>query len=264
MASPKVVLVTGGSNGIGYETVKAFLQSDKPYHVLLGSRSLEKGKLAIDTLHKECPESTNTVEVVQVDLTSDQSIEKAFEQVKVSPGHIDALVNNAGAAFDPEFVAGRISLRDCFNNAYDVNVAGTQVMTWTFMPLLLKSADPRLIFVSGLSQITQASEAYFPTPAQPAGWPKKVDFETIGYRCSKTALNMLMLDWNHKLKEDGVKVWCIGPGFLLTDLGGIREKVKERGGGHPSIGGQLILSVVEGKRDADVGKFVNKDAIAPF
>src|SRR5277367_2380685 len=96
MASPKVVLVTGGNNGIGYETVKALLQSDKVYHVLLGSRSLEKAKLAIETLHKECPESTNTVEAVQVDLTSDESIEKAFEQVKASPGHIDALINNAG------------------------------------------------------------------------------------------------------------------------------------------------------------------------
>ena len=96
MASPKVVLVTGGNNGIGYETVKALLQSDKPYHILLGSRSLEKAKLAIETLHKECPESTNTVEVVQVDLTSDESIEKAFEQVKASSGRIDVLINNAG------------------------------------------------------------------------------------------------------------------------------------------------------------------------
>jgi len=96
MTSLKVVLVTGGNNGIGYETVKALLQSDKAYHVLLGSRSLEKAKLAIETLYKECPESTNTVEAVQVDLTSDQSIEKAFEQVKASPGHIDTLINNAG------------------------------------------------------------------------------------------------------------------------------------------------------------------------
>ena len=96
MASPKIVLVTGGNNGIGYETVKALLQSEKAYHVLLGSRSPEKAKLAIETLHKECPESTNTVEAIQVDLTSDESIEKAFEQVKASPGHIDVLVNNAG------------------------------------------------------------------------------------------------------------------------------------------------------------------------
>jgi NAD(P)-dependent dehydrogenase (short-subunit alcohol dehydrogenase family) len=96
MAYPKVVLVTGGNTGIGYEAVKAFLQSDMAYHILLGSRSLGKAKLAIETLHKECPESTNTVEAIQIDLTSDESIEKAFEQVKAGPGRINALINNAG------------------------------------------------------------------------------------------------------------------------------------------------------------------------
>ena len=132
------------------------------------------------------------------------------------------------------------------------------------MPLLLKSVDPRLIFVSRLSQITLASQAYFPTPPQPAGWPKKLDFETIAYRCSKTALNMLMLDWNHKLKEDGVKVWGVGPGMLATNLENIPERLKEMGAGHPSIGGKLLKSVVEGERDADVGKIVQKDGLVPW
>lgn len=96
MASAKVVLVTGANSGLGYETVKALLQSPKAYHVLLGSRTLEKAKLAIEALRKECPEVTNTVEALEVDLISDDSIEKAFEQVKVSPGCLDCLFNNAG------------------------------------------------------------------------------------------------------------------------------------------------------------------------
>jgi NAD(P)-dependent dehydrogenase (short-subunit alcohol dehydrogenase family) len=280
MASLKRVFVTGGNNGIGYETVKAFLQSDKPYHVLMGSRSPEKAMLAIETLHKECPDSTNIVEAVQLDLTSDESIEKAFEQVKASPGHIDALINNAGifpstwrpfapnklsgATFDIEFLGGRVSLRDSFTKSYDVNVAGPHVLTWRFMPLLLKSTDPRLIFVTGLSNITQAAEKYFPTPHQPAGWPKSIDFETIGYRCSKSALNMLMLDWNHKLKADGVKVWGVGPGLLATDLGGLREKAVAMGAKHASLGGVLLRSVVEGERDGDVGRIVNRDGITQW
>ncbi|TAQ91336.1 hypothetical protein B7494_g307 [Chlorociboria aeruginascens] len=221
MAHPEIILVTGGNNGIGYEIVKALLQSSKSYHILMGSRSLEKANLAIETLRRECPELSNTVEALQVDLTSDESIEKAFKQVETNQGQIDVLVNNAGASFDPAFIQGKISLRSCFNQAYDVNVSGTNFLTWTFMPLLLKSASPRLIFMSGLSQITTAAEKYGPTPAQPAGWPKKIGFETIGYRCSKTALNMLMLDWNHKLKEDGVKVWAVGPGH--ASLGGAGE-----------------------------------------
>ena len=138
-------------------------------------------------------------------------------------------------------------------------------MTDTFMPLLLKSAEPRLIFVAGLSNITLASQKYFPTPPLPAGWPKELAFDPIGYRCSKTALNMLMVDWNHKLKADGVKVWCVGPGFLATNLGGLGpEKAREMGCGHPSAGGEILRRVVEGERDADVGKIVVKDGISTW
>lgn len=132
------------------------------------------------------------------------------------------------------------------------------------MPLLLQSNDPRLIFVAGLANITKAGESYFPTPPQPAGWPKRLDFETIGYRCSKIALNMLMLDWNHKLKADGVKVWSVGPGFLVTNLGGIPEKAKEMGAKHPSIGGRLIRRVVEGERDESVGRIVVEDGVSQW
>jgi NAD(P)-dependent dehydrogenase (short-subunit alcohol dehydrogenase family) len=96
IVSSKVILVTGGNSGIGYETVKALLQSKKPYHVLLGSRSLEKAQAALEDLQKECPQTSNTVQVVQVDLTNDESIEKAFEQVKHNPGRLDTLINNAG------------------------------------------------------------------------------------------------------------------------------------------------------------------------
>jgi NAD(P)-dependent dehydrogenase (short-subunit alcohol dehydrogenase family) len=163
-----------------------------------------------------------------------------------------------------EYVAGKISLRECFIKSYDVNVAGTNVLTSTFIPLLLKSSDPRLIFVTGLANATTASRAYFPTPPLPAGWPKKIEFETIGYRCTKVALNMLMLDWNHKLKADGIKVWSLGPGFLETDLGNARHLAKEMKAQPASIGGEFIRTVVEGARDADVGKIVVKDGLSEF
>ncbi|MCJ1313229.1 hypothetical protein MMC25_006906 [Agyrium rufum] len=261
MSSPKIVIVTGANSGIGYETVKALLQSEKKYQIFVGARSLDKATSTIESLKKECSESTsNALEPLEVDLTSDESIEKAMEKIKAGPGYLDVLLNNAGATFDIAHIQGKVSLRESFMKAYDVNVAGTHVMTYTFMPLLLRSSDPRLIFVSGLSQITKASEGpYYPTPPQPAGWPKNIDFETIGYRSSKCALNMLMVDWNFKLKADGVKVWAVGPGFLATNLGGVPEKAKEMGAGHPSAGGDILRRIAEGERDDDVGKYVVKN-----
>lgn len=69
-----------------------------------------------------------------------------------------------------------------------------------------------------------------------------------------------MVDWNHKLKEDGVKVWSVGPGMCATNLGGLGpEKAMAMGCEHPSVGGDIIKRVVEGERDADVGKIVVKD-----
>lgn len=99
MSFKNIALVTGANKGIGYEIVKALLESDKPYHVFLGSRSLERGQEATATLQKECVDSPNTVEVIEVDISSDSSIAKAFEIVKTSVGRIDTLINNAGVQY---------------------------------------------------------------------------------------------------------------------------------------------------------------------
>lgn len=94
--SKSVVLITGANSGIGRETVKALLQSTATYHVLLGTRDLEKGQEALESLRKEVPETSSTVELLQVDISSDDSITSAFDKVQAAHGRIDVLVNNAG------------------------------------------------------------------------------------------------------------------------------------------------------------------------
>jgi NAD(P)-dependent dehydrogenase (short-subunit alcohol dehydrogenase family) len=96
MASKKIVVVTGANKHIGYEIVKSLLKSPKPYHIFLGSRSLERGQQAVATLKSECVDTPNTVEPVQLDITSDSSITHAFETVKSKHDRIDVLINNAG------------------------------------------------------------------------------------------------------------------------------------------------------------------------
>jgi NAD(P)-dependent dehydrogenase (short-subunit alcohol dehydrogenase family) len=84
----------------------------------------------------------------------------------------------------------------------------------------------------------------------------------VAYRSSKTALNMMMLDWARMLEPDGVKVFAISPGFLATGLGGLgKEFLKSVGAGEASVGGGFVGDVVMGKRDEDAGKVIHKDGL---
>ncbi|KAK1993036.1 short-chain dehydrogenase [Colletotrichum falcatum] len=269
MSSKRIVLITGANTGIGFETIRALLGSERPYHILLGSRSLDKGAAAISELEREFPSTASSLELLQVDIVDDDSIVKALQSIKDKHGLLDVLVNNAGASYDlgpQNYNPGDVkALRQSFNKSYDVNTAGTHVITHVFALLLLKSSDPRILFItSGLSNLHGTDKLglwpFQPQSTSPAGWPKP-PLPNPGYRSSKTALNMVMLNWHWFLKADGVKVWCISPGFLATGLGGNPELLKKMGAGEPSQGGVLIRQVVEGERDADVGKVVNKNGI---
>ncbi len=227
MANKTVVFITGANTGLGYEVVKALYKSNNPYDILLGSRNVSKGNDAISAIQKETPSSSSTITTIQVDIESDSSIQKAFDTISTSHDHLDVLINNAGAQFDLQVQDGKMSIREAFNKSWDVNVTGTHVLTTYFVPLLLKSQDPRLMFItSGTSALSETEKFDYPplarlNTAPAAGWPKEKQMNPItSYRSTKTGLNMLMREWTKTLKEDGVKVWAVSPGFLATRLGG--------------------------------------------
>lgn len=66
------------------------------------------------------------------------------------------------------------------------------------------------------------------------------------------------------LKNDGVKVWSLSPGFLATALGGSAEANKKNGGGDPTVAGGFVRDVLEGTRDADVGKVILREGVQPW
>ena len=91
-----IVLITGANSGIGWETVKALLQSQRQYHILLGARDLEKGNEALEKLKEDVPETSSAIELIQIDVADDASISNACENIQTSHGRIDTLINNAG------------------------------------------------------------------------------------------------------------------------------------------------------------------------
>lgn len=156
-------------------------------------------------------------------------------------------------------LSGRLSQRDGWNQSWDTNVTGTHACTQAFAPLLIsswsKTKQPRLIFItSGLSSLANhaggTSSRYV---LEPPGWPKK-DALFLPYRASKTGLNMVAVEWARMLRNDGVHVFNLSPGFLDTGLsndratGEIRNKAA-LGAQDPALGGQFCAHVVVGNKD---------------
>lgn len=156
-------------------------------------------------------------------------------------------------------------MREMWNKTWNVNTTGTHILTHTFAPLLLKSSDPRLLFItSGLATLGEHENQALRINHSPSkGWPKEVPSLTA-YRASKTGLNMMMREWARILKEDGVKVWSISPGYLATGLGIGVEMNKKHGALDPSIGANFIRDVVEGARDQDTGKVIRQNGVQPW
>lgn len=234
MSTGEIILITGANTGLGLEIVKALCQSAQRYHILVGCRDISKGQAAIKSVEAAYPSTSSTLSPIQVDLAIDNSIETAINTISAQHKQLDALINNAGAQYDTKISTGEMTIRECFNASWDINVSGTEVLTTLAVPLLLKSSNPRLIFItSGTSTLAETESTATDVlkrlnTSPPAGWPKPPGIPIKAYRSAKCGLNMLMREWTKALANDGVKVWAVSPGFLATGLGGAGPDVLKK------------------------------------
>ncbi|KAF2764906.1 NAD(P)-binding protein [Teratosphaeria nubilosa] len=272
MAHTPIVFITGANTGLGLEIVRSLAKEPTGFEILIGSRSLERGHEAAELIKKEIPKTASVLSVIRIDITSDESIEEAVQHIDPKYGKLHVLVNNAGASFDRQMQDGTLSTREAFNKSWDVNVSCTNVLTTYAVPLLLKSSDPRLLFMtSGTSPLSETERQDLTmferlNAPLPAGWPKEKQTNPVtSYRSSKTGLNMVMREWVKILGNDGVKIWAISPGFLATGLAGFgAETLKKMGAKDPAEGGIFVKDVINGNRDGDCGRAIRADMIQPW
>ena len=236
MGSPRTfVLVSGANAGIGYEISKKLASENPSYHVFMGCRDLAKGQKAMSSL------SGLSVEPVRLDVTSDSSISEAFDTILKSAGRLDALINNAGigARALPESA----SFREQLTTILDTNTVGAACLTESMVPLLRKSENPRIIFVS--SRLGSISKTLDPS----------VQFYRIDrphYKASKAAMNMIMAHYAVKFKGEGFKVNACCPGFNATGITGGK-------GAHPSEGAIIVCRLATAGKDGETGTFTDRE-----
>ncbi len=86
----EIALVTGANKGIGFEVVRVLAK--KGLQVILGARNPERGKRALSELKDEGLD----VDLLELDLSDADSIERAVKELEKKYGRLDVLVNNAG------------------------------------------------------------------------------------------------------------------------------------------------------------------------
>ncbi|OCK86095.1 NAD(P)-binding protein [Lepidopterella palustris CBS 459.81] len=240
ITSTPVVLITGANQGLGLSIAKLLSQSPNPYHIIIGSRSLPRGQAAVAELSNNTTTTKSTLSAIQLDITSLPSITSAVSQITSTHSRLDILINNAGIGASG---GGNLAsdIHD-FKVVFDTNVLGTVSVTDAFVPLLRKSQDPKIVVMSStMGSITMAETM----PAH--------TWNASAYRASKAALNMLIVEWNKLLgkEEREIRVWGVDPGLCATSFIGDYSKSNGR---DPAEGAAIVLGVIEGKRDDDVGK----------
>jgi NAD(P)-dependent dehydrogenase (short-subunit alcohol dehydrogenase family) len=229
-------LVTGGNKGIGLQTVRE-LAADG-WTVFLGSRDPDRGKQA-------AAELTGDVRVVALDVTSDESVAAAVDAVAAAVPALDVLVNNAG------ITGGRQPALETapadFLAAYGVNLLGPVRVTRAFLPLLRRSAAPRIVNVSsGMGSHGLVSD------------PDRVESGLVSlvYPSSKSALNMVTVMYAKALPE--FRVNAVDPGYTATDLNGHRGTQTVEQGAAPVVTAARIAP------DGLTGAFLGADGPVPW
>ena len=137
--SGKIIVVTGGNSGLGYESVKAF--AGKGAEVVLASRSTEKGEEAKAAILKDVP--GGKIKVMQLDLGDLESVRSFAAAFKQGYKKLDVLLNNAGIMMTPYSTT-----KDGFEGQFGTNHLGHFALTGLLMDLLLNTPGSRIVNVS--------------------------------------------------------------------------------------------------------------------
>lgn len=188
----KVVIVTGGTRGIGFATVKAFLENGAKV-VLCGSR-----KETVDKALAELNKINSGYEVIgfSTNLIDISEVRSMMNEVSSKWGSVDILINNAG-------ISDNVSIYDQdeehFEKVIDLNVKAVFNCSKIAAEKMKEKGKGVILNTSSIVSIN----------GQKSG---------VGYPTSKFAVNGLTKSLARELGKDGIRVNAVAPGIIATDM----------------------------------------------
>lgn len=181
----KVVIITGGSSGIGLCTAAALRDRGCKVYELSRRDSEVTG-----ITHIKC------------DVTDEAQIAAAVGQVMAESGKIDILINNAGFG-----ISGAVEFTDTTDvrRLFDVNFFGMVRMNHAVLPLMRQQGGGRIVNLSSVAA------------------PVPIPFQTY-YSAGKAAVNSYTMALSNEVKPFGITVCAVMPGDIKTGFTAARQK----------------------------------------
>ena len=186
----KVAVVTGSSTGIGFET--SLLLARNGFYTYATMRNPDKSKAITSLKQKE----KLSLEILQLDVTADESVKEAINKITSEQERIDVLVNNAGYALVGAFE--ELSIEE-FKEQYETNVFGVIRVTQAVLPIMRNQRCGTIVNISSI-----AGKIGFPL--------------TSAYVSSKFALEGVSESMAYEIEQFGIKVILIEPGVIKTNF----------------------------------------------
>ena len=188
----KVVIVTGGSRGIGFATAEAFVREGAA--VILTASRQETADKAVAQLKEKFPNAA--VEGIWPNLSSYDEVKAAADAVIEKYGKIDVLVNNAGVSESTPLSNYTESL---FDKVLDLNVKAVFNFSKAVSEQMTKQGSGVILNTSSMVSLH----------GQPSG---------IAYPTSKFAVNGFTRSLARELGPKGIRVNAVAPGIIETDM----------------------------------------------
>jgi NAD(P)-dependent dehydrogenase (short-subunit alcohol dehydrogenase family) len=240
MNGQTIALVTGANKGIGYEIAAGL--GALGWSVGVGARDEDRREAAVQKLRAAGVD----VFGVPLDVTDDASVAAATRLLEEHAGGLDVLVNNAGVTGGMGQLPTTVDL-EAVRTAVETNVIGVIRVTNAMLPLLRRSASPRIVNMSSsVGSLTLQS-----TPA--ATGPI-----SAAYAPSKTFLNGVTVQYARELRDTNILINAACPGFCATDLNGFR------GVRTPEQGAAIAIRLATLPDDGPTGAFFDDAGVVPW
>jgi NAD(P)-dependent dehydrogenase (short-subunit alcohol dehydrogenase family) len=243
--TPRVLLVTGSGRGIGAATAR--LAAKRGYAVCV---NYLRDKGAAESVVQDIRDDGGSAIAVAGDVSVEKDVLHLFDACDRSLGPLAALVNNAGIVATRARVEAMDAAR--LERMFAVNVVGAFLCAREAIKRMAKRHGGK----GGAIVNVSSGAARLGSPG-----------EWVDYAASKGAIDTMTIGLAKELAEDGIRVNCVRPGFVNTDIHAgagepdrierLRDSIPMKRGGEPEEVARAILWLLSGEASYSTGAILD-------